>query len=309
MKMNTIKKLGRASLLAAVFAASAMPALAQQAPGRGPNGDKQYSTLTREIDGLGDINAEINRTIRTAQINHEALDQDAIKSLRSSLKDGVDVTAPKIILASDISAQDVQMLLDQFKQKAGALPDYLAKVNGKAKLVRVCQEYLVTPDGAVDKEHAVEIANCVASKKVVDSTPVAPVQAQPVTPQPVTPPPVEQTAPVQTAPVNTAPVNTTEPAKNSSSNLPLEIGGGAGALVVVGGGIFLLARKKKKPEPEAAPEKAAASAPPPQDPPPAPPKDENKIDVFKKPLQVTPPPPPTQPDDTGPAKKAKKFEI
>jgi hypothetical protein len=298
MTMNGIKRLGRVAALSAIFAASAMPALAQQS-GAPPAHSQNYASVARDVGTLADIGNQISMTQHTAAITNQAVDPEAMRDLRAALKQSADEVGPKIVLTSGLTGTEVQSLIDQFKKSTGSLPDYLAKVNGKGKMVGVCQEYLVTPDGVYDKAHAEDVANCVASKQVAapteDATAAQPVAPAPVAAQPVAAQPVKTEPPV---PAQTAGNNAPE-TQLPFGLTPVELGGGAAGIVVLGAGALLLTRRKKKSDAPAQ-ESSAATAPPPPGP-----TDESKIDVLKKPASA----PADQRDDTGPSKKAGRFEI
>ncbi|MDE1153439.1 MAG: hypothetical protein PW788_12955 [Micavibrio sp.] len=256
MTTQYFKKLGRTTALAVAFALSA--AAGQQAFAQ--NATPAYSDVAHRMDALADISKQIQMTKHTQDVLGLPQNTAEINDLKQSLKKAADITAPRILLTPGLTAQETQTLIDQYADKVGPLPEYLAKVNHKTKLVNVCTEELIPPDDTYTVALASSIANCVAGKKLADTPATAPATApleKPV--QKVeAPAPVVPAAPVTSAstpanipaaiPAPKTPASATKTSDISKLATPVNLGIAFGAAVLLlGGGAFGISRMRKKP--------------------------------------------------------------
>jgi hypothetical protein len=308
---NKLKTIGKTLALAAAFTAVAAPAFAQSEQ---PEPAKTYASLLQTVDRLGDQSKQIEMTVHTQDVLGLPTNTPEIAQLRQQLKKEISREAPRIVLAPGLSGPNVQSLINRFQAKVGELPDYLAKIDGQARFVPVCQSQLVTPEDARDIATARSVADCVAAKQgAEDKTAATPEQAPPpvqqaqpqqALPQQKLPP---QKLPQQTQPAPPAPVE--QPAAQQPSLLDkihlkdigakeAAIGGGIG--IVALGGIFAFRRARRKPI-----DAYVAVNPTPPETPPAP-----EAPVEKEPFKIRLKgnEPAVTKDDT-PYKPPKKFSI
>ncbi len=263
--MNTayLKKLGRSSVLAVAFAVSAgagQQALAQ--------GNSAYTSVQQRMAGVEDIAKQIQMTKHTQEVLGLPQNAAEIAELKASLKKGADAVGPRIVLTPGLTPEQTQELVDEFAGKIGPLPDYLAKINHKAKLVNVCTQELLPDDNVYTVSLASTIANCVDAKKLVaapvkeqNDAPVAPVKIIPPAPVKTTlPAPQETPAPVKTAASQPQPVTAvTKPASEAKASgfdftSPVNLGIEFGAVaLLLGGGIVVMRRKPQSSAPETVP--------------------------------------------------------